>query len=227
MSFNRLPHDSLKKSELTLSIPGTVRIQRELFLLSTNPPPGVSCYAPSENNITSLQAVITGPPSSPYAYGLFLISIHILYRYPFEPPGIRFLTPIYHPNIDTSGRICLDTLKIPPGGCWSPAVSLTTLLLSIRALMEKPNEYDALVSDIADLYKINYKSWFENAKNMTNKYACEEQLFVIQEEYKKKSEVIYQNRVELFKKEENTAFSGSKRKYENGRNNQTNLDKNQ
>ena len=35
-------------------------------------------------------------------------------RYPFEPPKMRFLTPIYHPNIDSSGRICHDALKLPP-----------------------------------------------------------------------------------------------------------------
>ena len=35
-------------------------------------------------------------------------------RYPFEPPRVRFITPIYHPNIDNDGRICLDTLKMEP-----------------------------------------------------------------------------------------------------------------
>ena len=35
-------------------------------------------------------------------------------RYPFEPPKVRFLTPIYHPNIDDGVRICLDTLKMQP-----------------------------------------------------------------------------------------------------------------
>ncbi|CAN0265961.1 unnamed protein product, partial [Hapterophycus canaliculatus] len=69
-------------------------------------------------------------------------------RYPFEPPKVRFVTPIYHPNIDSGGRICLDTLKMRPAGSWAPSMNVPTLLTTIRLLMAHPNGDDGLMPDI-------------------------------------------------------------------------------
>ena len=69
-------------------------------------------------------------------------------RYPFEPPQVTFSTRVYHPNVDPSGRICLDALKMPPTGDWRPSLRLATLLLSIRVLLAEPNPDDPLMPDI-------------------------------------------------------------------------------
>ncbi|KAL3799384.1 hypothetical protein ACHAWO_000630 [Cyclotella atomus] len=145
------------------------RLTRELSLLSTDPPPGIAAYVPNPSDMTSIRAQITGPEDSPFEKGVFLLLVNISGRYPFEPPRCRFVTPVYHPNIDSGGRICLDTLKSPPGGSWSPAVSLPSLLLSIRSLLASPNPDDGLVPEISELYKRN--KWEEEARKRTEREA--------------------------------------------------------
>jgi ubiquitin-conjugating enzyme E2 T len=164
--------------------PAKARITRELALLTTQPPPGISCYCPTDN-LTYLHATITGPPSTPFESGLFLLSIHIPTRYPFEPPRIRFQTPIHHPNIDSSGRICLDTLKSPPSGSWSPAVSLPSLLVTLQTLMGEPNGDDGLVAETTNQFRNDYDDWYKQARQLTVQEATDDKMILTESRIKK------------------------------------------
>ena len=61
-------------------------------------------------------------------------------------PKARFLTKIYHPNVDKIGRICLDIFQEK----WSPALTIRKVLLSIQRLLSCPNPDDPLDNGVAD-----------------------------------------------------------------------------
>ena len=152
------------------------RVQKELQTLLQDPPANVVCLPAREKarggggdgggrekdlfeniDIFNLTAQISAPPDTPYQGGVFTVNVILPKRYPFEPPNVVFKTPIYHPNIDSGGRICLSTLNMPPGGTWKPSSTISSVLMSILCLIGEPNGEDGLVKDIVRIlfYKVN------------------------------------------------------------------------
>ncbi|XP_034564186.1 ubiquitin-conjugating enzyme E2 D3-like isoform X1 [Notolabrus celidotus] len=142
------------------------RINKELQDLQKDPP--AQCSAgPVGDDMFHWQATIMGPGDSPYQGGVFFLTIHFPTDYPFKPPKVAFTTKIYHPNINSNGSICLDILRSQ----WSPALTVSKVLLSICSLLCDPNPDDPLVPDIAQIYKNDKLRYNRIAKEWTNKYA--------------------------------------------------------
>ncbi|KAK8557187.1 hypothetical protein V6N13_013463 [Hibiscus sabdariffa] len=142
------------------------RILKELKDLQKDPP--TSCSAgPVAEDMFHWQATLMGPSDSPYAGGVFLVNIHFPPDYPFKPPKVAFKTKVFHPNINSNGSICLDILKEQ----WSPALTISKVLLSICSLLTDPNPDDPLVPEIAHMYKIDQSKYEATARNWTQKYA--------------------------------------------------------
>ncbi len=150
------------------------RIQREIVQMKKNPPAGCSAGPMSDSNILKWNATIQGPNDSPYSGGIFNLTIEFTQEYPFQPPKVKFLTKVYHPNINSSGDICLDILK----NQWSPALKVPKILLSILALLTDPNPDDPLVPEVANLYKKNRAEYEIKAREWTTKYASGEDSMV-------------------------------------------------
>jgi len=147
-----------------MSIPK--RIEKETQKLSSEPPPGVSA-TPAVDNYRYFQVVMAGPQGTPYDAGTYKLELFLPEGYPMEPPKVRFLTKIYHPNIDKLGRICLDVLKDK----WSPALQIRTVLLSIQALLSSPEPDDPLDATVADHFKNNRDEAEQVAKQWNQMYA--------------------------------------------------------
>ncbi|KAL0490665.1 ubiquitin conjugating enzyme E2 [Acrasis kona] len=142
------------------------RIQKELKDLQKDPPANCSA-GPNSDDLFHWSATIMGPADTPYAGGLFFLDIHFPTDYPFKPPKIQFRTRVYHPNINNNGGICLDILKDQ----WSPALTISKVLLSICSLLNEPNPDDPLMPEIARDFKINRAKFNNTAKEWTTKYA--------------------------------------------------------
>ncbi|KAL4589650.1 hypothetical protein LXL04_002558 [Taraxacum kok-saghyz] len=155
----------------------SLRMQKEVKLLLTDPPPGASFphLSPTSDlssfSLAAIDAQIQGPEDTVYEKGVFKIKIQIPERYPFQPPIVTFATPIYHPNIDTGGRICLDILNLPPKGAWQPSLNISTVLTSIGLLLSEPNPDDGLMCEASKEYKYNKQVFDQKARSMTEKYA--------------------------------------------------------
>eukprot|EP01006_Ploeotia_vitrea_P000646 TRINITY_DN103402_c0_g1_i1.p1 TRINITY_DN103402_c0_g1~~TRINITY_DN103402_c0_g1_i1.p1 ORF type:complete len:149 (+),score=16.46 TRINITY_DN103402_c0_g1_i1:31-477(+) len=144
----------------------STRIQREIEKLKKDPPPGI-CACPHEENLRYFNVVVAGPTNSPYEGGTFNLELYLPDEYPMVSPKVRFLTKIYHPNVDKLGRICLDILK----DNWSPALQIRTVLLSIQALLSAPNPDDPLANDVAAEWKKDEKAAIETARQWTRLHA--------------------------------------------------------
>ncbi|XP_031639545.1 ubiquitin-conjugating enzyme E2 T-like [Contarinia nasturtii] len=127
---------------------------------------GIRCYIQNDS-YESLEAIVPGPKETPYEEIQFKIAMEFDEHYPFRPPSAKFLTPVYHPNIDTDGKICLDVLRMPPGGSYNPAITLESILLSIQLLLASPNNDDPLRYDVSDEYRYNRELFNKNAKKLS------------------------------------------------------------
>ena len=135
--------------------------------IKLDPPAQCSAGPVNDSDLFHWQATIMGPPDSPYKNGLFFLTIHFPTDYPFKPPKVVFNTKIYHPNINSNGSICLDILRAQ----WSPALTVSKVLLSICSLMADPNPEDPLVPEIARLFKTDRKKYDDNCVEWTRRYA--------------------------------------------------------
>lgn len=143
------------------------RLEKEKIDLLKSPPANCTAYPASDNDCFHWNATIFGPVETPYENGIFHLDIRFPSDYPFKPPKINFITKIYHPNINTSGGICLDILK----NNWSPALTISKVLMSICSLLNDPNPDDPLRSDVAALYKNKRQEYEKNAREYTLAYA--------------------------------------------------------
>lgn len=142
------------------------QITRELCELTKNPLEGVRVIF-NEDDITSIQADIDGPPGTPYCGGSFRIRLVLGKNFPSTPPKGFFVTKIFHPNVGRNGEICVNTLKKD----WKQDLGIKHILLTIKCLLIVPNAESALNEEAGKMLLEQYDDYCRRAKMMTEIHA--------------------------------------------------------
>jgi ubiquitin-conjugating enzyme (huntingtin interacting protein 2) len=148
------------------------RVKKELAELAKEGTPPVRLALVTEENFLHLVGEIDGPADTVYQGGVWKVDIVIPANYPFEPPKMKFVTHLWHPNVSSqTGAICLDILK-DQGGQWSPALTMRTALMSLQALMCAPEPKDPQDAVVAGQYVSDRAGWEAKAREWTRTYAA-------------------------------------------------------
>ncbi|EJW01410.1 hypothetical protein EDEG_00457 [Edhazardia aedis USNM 41457] len=141
------------------------RIMKEIQEMKNDPPSNCSAGPISEADPDTWSATIIGPPGTPYEGGTIELLIKLPPNYPFSPPKVSLITPIFHCNVKAD-TICLDILKSE----WSPALTIGKVLLSISSLLGNPNPDDPLDNEAARLYREDKQAYWRMAKRSIQRH---------------------------------------------------------
>ena len=134
------------------------RIQREITEAKTNKDPNIQWGLKDPSDNKNWWASIIGPEGTSYHRFKLTLNITLPDNYPFTPLQISFTANIWHPNVGTSGNICLDILK----DAWTPALKLSSVLLSISSLLNDPNPASPLNGEAGRQYTSNRAEYNRN-----------------------------------------------------------------
>ena len=141
------------------------RLTNEFKNLSTNP----VCNAKVQQeggNLYKWKVVLPGPKGSAYEDGIFNLSFEFPDNYPFKCPEVKFITPMYHPNIKKdTGEICMDVFA----NSWAPTQKVSDIIEKLASLLVSPSTESPLEGEIAQEFIKDHKKWEKKVKDFVKK----------------------------------------------------------
>lgn len=131
-----------------------------------------------DDNIYTWEVLIFGPRDTPYENGIFRAKMIFPVNYPEAPPTFRFVSEMWHPNIDREGNVCISILHKPGddvygyeslGERWMPVRHPESVILSIISLLTSPNCESPANIDAAQDYRNNPEGYIKKVIRLTEK----------------------------------------------------------
>uniref|UniRef100_A0A087XNC9 UBC core domain-containing protein n=1 Tax=Poecilia formosa TaxID=48698 RepID=A0A087XNC9_POEFO len=142
------------------------RILEELRSLHCDPHPFFRVF-PSESDFSFWRILMQGPPDTPYQSGVFELYCQFGPDYPVKPPVLRFVTNVYHCNVNSVGRICHNIFDRN----YSAHITMKEIFDAVYGLLIIPEPDDPLDSILAEEFLTSREMYEQEAKRHTEEHA--------------------------------------------------------
>ncbi|XP_041804976.1 uncharacterized protein LOC121614939 [Chelmon rostratus] len=142
------------------------RILEELRSLHCDPHPFIRVF-PSEPDFTFWRILMEGPPNTPYEKGVFELYCQFGPDYPVKPPLVRFVTRVYHCNVNSVGRICHNIFDRN----YNAHITMREILEAVYGLLIIPEPDDPLDSILAEEFLTSRETYEREAERQTEETA--------------------------------------------------------
>jgi len=120
---------------------------------------------PLMQHLSTRNAVIIGPSDTPFEDGTFRLVMHFEEQYPNKPPGVKFISTMFHPNVYATGELCLDILQ----NRWSPTYDVAAILTSVQSLLNDPNTSSPANVEASNLFRDNRREYVKRVRETVEK----------------------------------------------------------
>ncbi|KAI4520218.1 ubiquitin-conjugating enzyme/RWD-like protein [Schizophyllum commune] len=159
-------------------------LRRQLTELTKHPVEGFSAGLVDDSNLFEWEVLLIGPPDTLYEGGFFKARLSFPPEFPLLPPKMKFLTPMWHPNIYPDGNVCISILHPPgedqygyedAGERWLPVHTVESILLSVLSMLssDTPNTDSPANVDAAKEVRENPDAYKKKVRRLARRSAEE------------------------------------------------------
>ena len=152
-------------------------LAKELERLQNNDDIGASIGLVDDEDLFNWSIIYEGPTETLYEGGFFKALIKFPEDYPNNPPEMKFVTDMWHPNIYPDGKVCISILH-PPGEDefnqqesaderWRPILGVESILISVISMLNDPNLDSPANIDAAKNFKEDREGYEKKVKKLT------------------------------------------------------------
>ena len=140
---------------------------------------GFSVGLIDENDFFKWSVCFTGPEDTIYEGGFFKAILTFPEDFPQNPPEMKFITEMWHPNIYPDGKVCISILH-PPGvdqfnelekaeERWRPVLGVEQILISVISMLNEPNIESPANIDASVMFRDHREKYEQKVRELVLK----------------------------------------------------------